>query len=238
MINEPHYISPGQTGFKGKRLDAFLAAGYYRMQHLIFTTHYTQIDMGGGILPVFWLRSPVKNIKEHKAASMIRKKCVAFTVQYKNAIISDEVESLYTLYESHVNFITAPSCSEVLHQQELDNPFDSWMIEIRDNNKLIAVGFFDKGENAITGILNFYHPDYNKYSLGKYLILKKVDYALENNIALYYTGYLSTAISKFDYKLFPDAAAIEVYLPLEKQWVPYGLLGKQFLEDYFFTRMM
>ena len=47
------------------------------------------------------------------------------------------------------------------------------------------------------------------------------------------TGYISTVIAKFDYKLFPDAAAIEVYLPIERQWVPYYLLGKPLLRVYY-----
>jgi arginine-tRNA-protein transferase len=89
------------------------------------------------------------------------------------------------------------------------------------------------GKNAITGILNFYHPAYNKYSLGKYLILQKIDFALSNNISFYYTGYISTAINKFDYKLFPDVASIEVYLPVERQWLPYLTLGKPLLQEYF-----
>ena len=112
------------------------------------------------------------------------------------------------------------------------------MIEIRTGSNLIAVGYFDLGKNSITGILNFYDPDYKKYSLGKYLILQKIDYAAANSIAFYYTGYLSTAISKFDYKLFPDPGAIEVLLPVEKQWVPYLHLGKEMLENYYYTYLV
>ena len=107
------------------------------------------------------------------------------------------------------------------------------MIEVRDGNILVAVGFFDKGTNAIAGILNFYHPDYKKFSLGKYLILQKIEFARANRFLYYYTGYISTHISKFDYKLFPDKRAIEVYLPVEKIWVPYKLWGKEKLKEYY-----
>jgi arginine-tRNA-protein transferase len=232
-MNEPHYILPDEDGIKGTLLDAYLAAGYYRMQHLIFTTNQTQLDFDGDRLPVFWLRTPVKNITENKAATIIRKKCAAFEVMIKKAAISIETDALYALYLSHINFSASPTCKEYLHQDEIENPYDSWMIEIRDQSILIAVGFFDLGKKAITGILNFYHPAYNKYSLGKYLILQKIDFALANNIPFYYTGYISTAITKFDYKLFPDAAAMEVYLPVERQWLPYKMLGKPLLQAYF-----
>jgi len=51
------------------------------------------------------------------------------------------------------------------------------MIKIRDGAALVVAGYFDIGHQAISNILNFYHPAYKKYSLGKYLILKKIDWA-------------------------------------------------------------
>lgn len=232
MITD-RYIAPGEPGFKGSLLDDYLAAGYYRMQHIIFTTHNTQLDIDQQPVPVFWLRTAVNTIKENKAAIAIRKKCRGFQVTYKKAAITEELEALYAVYRSYVNFSTSATCAAYLHQVEIENPFDSWMIEVRDNDALVAAGFFDLGKIAMSGIINFYHPNYNKFSPGKFLILKKIDYALENDIHYYYTGYISTAIGKFDYKLFPDPAAIEVYLPVERVWIPYSLAGKAALEAYF-----
>ena len=233
MNNEPLYFLPRENGFKGKVLDDFLASGYYRMQHLIFTTNHTSMDPEKESMPVFWLRTEVKKIHENKAALAIRKKCASFTVTCKKAEITAELEELYRIYKDHVDFSVSSTCREYLHLDEFENPYDSRMIEIRDGSILIAAGFFDKGENAISGILNFYHPAYHKFSLGKYLILKKIDHALDNDISYYYTGYISTAITKFDYKLFPDITAIEVYLPVEKTWLPFALLGKEKLKDYY-----
>ena len=229
------FISPGEEGFKGLMLDEFLSAGYYRMQHKIFTTHYTAFEEDGPVSPVFWLRTDLHKLKENKTATAIRKKCVPFLVEYKKAIINTEHEALYNDYRNHINFSTAPTCSEYLHAEDSENPYDSWMIEIRDAGLLIATGFFDKGRAAISGLINFYHPGYKKYSLGKFLMLKKIDYARANNISLYYTGYISVSNSKFDYKLFPDEQAIEVYLPVEKKWVRYDATGKRMLEAYFFN---
>jgi len=233
MQNEPHYILPGEDGFKNELLDVCLAAGYYRMQHLMFTTVQTQIDADASPLPVFWLRTVVGNIKESRSVKKIKEKCSFFNVIVKPASISTETDKLYALYREHIDFNAAADCTEYLQQRDIENPFHSNMIEVRDGSNLIAVGYFDQGKNAIAGILNFYHPDYKKYSLGKFLMLQKILYATNNNFLLYYTGYISTAISKFDYKLFPDAGAMEVYLPAAKLWVSYNLLGKAMLEKYF-----
>jgi arginine-tRNA-protein transferase len=53
----------------------------------------------------------------------------------------------------------------------------------------------------------------------------------------YYTGYISTAITKFDYKIFPDKTAIEVYLPAHDTWIAYTNVDKTYLEDYYFNSL-
>jgi len=233
MLTDPNYILPDSAGFKGTHFDDWLALGYYRMQHLIFTTHHTQLDVGTYNVPVFWLRTLLNKMQEQKSATAIRKKCAQLSVVYKPAAITAEIEELYQVYRNHVEFSTAITCASYLHQNEVENPFDSWMVELRDAGKLVAVGYFDRGQNTMAGILNFYHPAYQKYSPGKYLILKKIDYANGNNIPFYYTGYISTVNTKFDYKLFPCPNAVEVYLPIENLWVPFKMIGKENLQQYF-----
>ena len=194
----PDYIFPDENGFKDSLLDDYLAAGYYRMQHLIFTTNQTQLSIEHQALPVFWLRIPIKNITESAAASAIRKKCAAFKVSYNKAKINNTINELYGQYLKSIDFEAAETCSSYLYDPYMENPFHSKMLQIKDGNKLIAAGYFDVGKNSIAGILNFYHPAYKKYSLGKYLMLKKLDYARDKKLEYYYTGYISTESNKFD----------------------------------------
>ena len=63
-------------------------------------------------------------------------------------------------------------------------------------------------------------------------MLLKIDYAIENKMDYYYTGYFSTGIPKFDYKIFPESRAIEIYLPKENIWVPYNSISKEQLNEY------
>jgi arginine-tRNA-protein transferase len=81
--------------------------------------------------------------------------------------------------------------------------------------------------------MNIYHPDYKQYSPGKFLMLKKLQYALQHNMIFYYTGYISTENTRFDYKIFPDVKAVEVLLPVEQLWLPYHALNKDFLAAYY-----
>jgi arginine-tRNA-protein transferase len=225
------FVYPYKRRFVGKILDNYLAKGFYRGQHSLFTLNYNYIGIKG--MPVFWLRIKVADVKEGSTAKAIRKACKSFTVIYKKAVITDEINDLFRAYRGMIDFDTSPSCAAYLHDDTFELPFNSMLVEIRDNDRLIAVGYFDKGTNAIAGILHFYHPDYKKYSLGKYLMLMEIDYASDNKIPFYYSGYIAINFPKFDYKLFPDINAIEVFLPIEKEWKPYIQYDNVYLENYF-----
>ncbi len=238
MEIDTHCVRADEEGFKGRILDVMLKLGYYRTQHLMFTCVQTQADENSYAIPVFWLRTKVATIQESKQARTIRNKCTRFSVNITPTQVTDEVEALYNLYKNHVPFSTSETCASYLHQSNLENPFDSYMVQVRDGVTLIAVGIFDKGLTTIAGIINMYHPQYQNFSLGKYIMLKKIDYATANGIEWYYTGYISTATTRFDYKTFPDMASVEVYLPVEKKWVPYRFLDKEHLHDYYINNLV
>jgi arginine-tRNA-protein transferase len=233
MNNSFHYINAGEQGFKSFILDGLLAEGYYRMQHLMFTCNETPLGDENNVVPVFWLRTLLNNCVLNKQANSIQKRCACFSVQIQKAYVDDEVEDLYAIYKLHVPFTVSSTCNNYLHFDIMPDPFDSMMIQIRDDGKLIAVGYFDEGSMSIAGIMNIYHPEYRVYSLGKFLMLQKLNYARSQNMQFYYTGYISTESKRFDYKTFPDGNAVEVYLPPERKWLPYHLLGKGFLSEYY-----
>ena len=101
------------------------------------------------------------------------------------------------------------------------NVFNTYIIELRDGERLIAAGVFDRGDRSLAGILNFYDPNYRKHSLGKYLLLLKTDYARRLQLDYYYPGYLVCDYPKFDYKLFPCIAATEFFDSVGGRWQPY-----------------
>src|ERR1044072_6313524 len=157
------YIIAEEEGFKGNFFDRLLAAGFYRMQHIMFTCNDTIINRECTVVPVFWLRTLVQQYQLSRSAAGINKNCSRFNVKIQTAYIDDEVETLYALYKSHVSITVSNTCANYLHRSDLPQPFDAMMVQVRDGNRLIAVGYFDKGATTIAGILNVYHPAYKKY---------------------------------------------------------------------------
>lgn len=214
----PQFYAPRQL--TPRQLDEFLARGWYRMHQTIFTTNY--IVDAEKHYRVFWLRYNLQYYAHRKNSLriLLRNRNFSFTV--KPFALSNELERLYEQYRNTIAFEGAPSVKQWLFY---DSPgpdiYDSHLIEIRDGKQLIAAGVFDKGARSVAGIMNFYDPAYRKYSLGKYLILLKMNYALEEGYKYYYPGYVVHGYPKFNYKLFVGEEFTEAYIPELKRWFPY-----------------
>jgi arginine-tRNA-protein transferase len=211
--------------YTGTLLDHYLAMGCYRMGQYIFTTN--SIFHNEKNYPVFWLRYPLQNFSFSKKAKKLLSSNNHFKISHRVFSINDEIENLYRIYSNKVNF-DAPATlyeylySEVIQEEELQGTFDSEMIEVRDGDKLIAVGIYDKGLHSIAGIMNFYDHAYQKYSLGKYMMLLKIQYAMQWQMQFYYPGYIAFGYTKFDYKLFPNADCAQIFDATSKVWLPYS----------------
>ena len=217
MLNENYVYYPEELS--GEELDAFLARGWYRMGQSIFTTHF--ISLRDEAYRVFWFRYDLQKLKLGKSIKRLIKLNSPFHVTIRPFELSEELEQLYSLYKTHIDFEAAQSIHYWLHGDQPTNVFDSHLVEIRDNGVLIAAGVFDKGNESIAGIMNFYHPDYKKFSLGKYLMLLKIEYALAEGKKMYYPGYIVRHYPRFDYKLFVDSDAAEIYIPERQGWFAY-----------------
>ena len=228
--------------YKKDILDYALATGYFRMGNDLFTTNEVFRGMYGKSAiydPVFWLRLILKKSKETPTTRRIRKKCAGFNFIIQPATISEEIETLYAQYLASVDFDGYPSCKDCIPQVNTpDAAFDTYMINVFDQGQLIAVAFFDMGQQSLMSILHFYHPDYKRYSLGKFLMLITRQFAMDGEMDFVYPGYFTIHGTKMDYKIFPQKEAMEVYFPKEQVWAPLENYTKAELEDYYFKQIL
>ncbi len=216
-------------------LDEYLAEGWYRLHQSMFTTDEMYDNSITRLM--FWLRVNVPEVVYKKKQKRIYKKTASFSIEISDWCLTEEIEKLWEKYIGQVNFFACGSAEYYLLGDvgnNTKNCFNTKMITIRDNGKLIAVGYFDIAGNSVASILHFYDHDYKKYSLGKYLMLLEVDYARQHNKEFYYTGYIAICIDKFDYKLFCDINATEVYLPWDDKWVKWNSISKEGLQNTYF----
>ncbi len=206
--------------FQGKLLDKLLEAGNYRMHQHVFTTDL--IFMNDDLFGVYWLRIAIQKIKYSKTHLKIKQNNKKFSVAIAPFCLSNEMIELYRNYRKSIQFDHVEELNDYLFDSSPINRFNSKQICIYDQNKLIATGIFDEGTNSIAGIINFFDPHYKKFSLGKYLMLLKCEYAIANQLKYYYPGYIAVGYPRFDYKIFPNTEAVEILDTLQPIWLPYS----------------
>lgn len=219
-MNESGIYYPAQL--TAEELDHFLARGWYRMGQGIFTTHY--IVLQDFFHRVYWLRYELAALEPSGSWQKIFHINRNFSVEQKEFHLTDELESLYALYKTGISFEPASSVQHWLYDEQPHNIYNTHLIEIRDNGLLIAAGIYDRGNNSMAGIMNFYHPAYKKYSPGKYLMLLKIKAAIQSGMQWYYPGYIVHNYPKFDYKLFAGKKAAELFVPELNEWYRYNPL--------------
>ncbi|SHK16910.1 GNAT family N-acetyltransferase [Hymenobacter psychrotolerans] len=204
----------------GNALDHYLSQGYYRMAQDLFTCRFLPVE--DTLYTVHWLRLVLAEVRYGPEQRRLLRLNERFSVTVRPFQLTEELEELYARYRASITFDAPPTVEAFLLAGATHNVFTTETIEIRDAGQLIAAGIFDSGARTMAGIMNFYDPGYRRHSLGKYLMLLKINLARSRQHQYYYPGYLVHNYPKFDYKLFPCQSATEVFDASTSQWLPFS----------------
>lgn len=206
----------------GNALDFYLGQGYYRMAQDLFTCRFLPVE--DELYTVHWLRLDLARVHYGPEQRRLLRLNERFSVAIRPFELTGEpeLEELYTRYRASITFDAPETVDAFLLAGATHNVFTTEVIEIRDAGRLIAAGIFDSGARTLAGIMNFYDPDYRRHSLGKYLMLLKINHARSRNMTYYYPGYLAHNYPKFDYKLGACQPATEVFDCLRGRWLPFS----------------
>jgi arginine-tRNA-protein transferase len=206
--------------YQGELLDKLLEAGFYRMHQHVFTTDCTILN--DEFLSLFWLRTNLAKTQFSKSQLKLQQLNKKFRVEISVLKLTEEVYELFTKYRASINFDHVHQLDDFITEANGINRFYSKQVCIYDQEKLIAFGLFDEGKDSIAGIINIYDPAYKKYSLGKYLMFLKCQYAIAHHFKYYYPGYIAVGYNKFDYKIYPNVEAVEILDSMQAIWFPYS----------------
>jgi len=205
----------------GPELDAYLARGWFRMGQTIFTTNFAHVK--DRILSTIWLRVKLKNYTRDRAHVQLIKRNAGFTTSVQPAAITEEKEVLFSRYRQSLEFTVSESLRHLLLGNDtLQSIYNTYEVTVRDGDKLIACGFFDLGTTSSEGIVSFYHPEYKKYSLGRYLIYQKIQHSQSLGHEYFYPGYFVPGNPFFDYKLSIAREALQFLQVSSGAWCDLG----------------
>jgi arginyl-tRNA--protein-N-Asp/Glu arginylyltransferase len=90
------------------------------------------------------------------------------------------------------------------------------MSEFYLENKLVAFGILDRGNNSLSSVYFVFDPQYSKRSLGVFGALKEIEYAQKQSLDYYYLGYWIKENRSMNYKA--HYRPHELYDWDDKQW--------------------
>lgn len=213
-----------------QELDNYLASGWYRMAQCIFTTDY--VEQNGKEYNAIWLRIDLKTYKSSSSFQKLEKRNRKFELEIHPFFYDNQYESLYQKYLCCANGERSKSLADFLFDFTNNDIFNSWAAHLYDNERLIGAGIFDIGDKCAAGISSFFDPEYKKYSIGRYLIYKKIEYCRQIGLDYFYPGYFVPGLKAFDYKLNIGTESLEFFNIEKKEWKnirSYQNEGKPFI---------
>lgn len=201
-------------------LDKFLANGWFRMGQAVFTTHF--LCFKNVFYSAIWLRVNLSDTVDDVKFRRLQKQNQGFRIEIKTAAITPQHEALYSNYKQSISFEPSQTLQALLYGFITGNRFNTYEANVYDGDLLIATGFFDLGKESAAGIVSFYHPDYKKFSLGKYLIYLKMEFCRHQSLQYFYPGYVVPGYPPFDYKVTIGTSALQYFAVSSQQWLPYS----------------
>jgi arginine-tRNA-protein transferase len=210
-VHCPRILHPGE-------LDQYLAKGWFRMGQTIFTTNF--LNFKSHFYSAIWLRISLPDFVVDKTQQKLYKRNAAFRIEFRQASLTMEKERLFSSYKKNISFEASASLNTLLYGKADYNIYNTNEVNVYDEGKLIAVGFFDIGKYSAAGISSFYDPAYKKFSLGKYLIYLKIEYCKKMGLQFFYPGYFVPGYALFDYKLDIGKSALQYLEFPSLEWKP------------------
>lgn len=200
-----------------EELDAFLAAGWFRMRQSVFTCRF--VLEGGDLHSAVWIRTSLPGYRFKKSLRrVLSRNDRRFDVTVGPLTLDPEKEELYQRYRENFDGDLAPTLLDGLYDDDQRDIFDTWQTEVREDGRLVAFSVFDRGYRAIESIMGIWDPEYRRESLGLYTMLLEVRYGRDAGFDVFYPGYVAPGCAAFDYKLRLDG--VEFLDPDGGGWRP------------------
>jgi leucyl-tRNA---protein transferase len=182
------------------RYDQYLASGWFRGSVMLYKMDLLCIDEC--LYSVVNIRMNLDQFSPSaRQRKTMRRVESRFTVTYGHAQPNANKEALYAQHKQRFKGFIHNTLTDYLSAGFQGTVFDTREVCVYDGDRLIAVSFFDLGEQSMASLLGLYDEAYSSFSLGTYTLLKEAEYGQRTGRKWFYPGYILDQQSDFDYKL-------------------------------------
>ncbi len=181
-----------------EELDLFLETGWFRNTDMLYRSTMTLLD--GDLFSIIRTRLPLEGYTfKKRLRKLLKRNEKHFTYKINKISITKEKEQLYQQHTHRFQGYVAKTLSDCLFGCT-DNVFDTHEICVYEDDRLIAVSFFDVGARSMASLMGLYDHNYLSHSLGLYTMLLEIAFGIFTGIQFYYPGYVLPGNKRFDYK--------------------------------------
>lgn len=195
FINDDFYIEKVAPA----ELDSLLADGWRHFGPNFFRYNLAVYD--DDIRHVMPLRIRLSEFRLSRSQLRVLKRNADFTISIESIEITAEIEALFHRHKQRFKQHPPESIYTFVSEYPELEPCATLQQSIRTRDgELLSAGFFDVGENSLSGIYTAFEPTETRRSLGIFTILKEIEYAISLEKEFYYQGYCYSGSSFYDYK--------------------------------------
>ncbi|QSP93606.1 arginyltransferase [Marinobacter salinisoli] len=172
------------------------ALGFRRSGSHYYRPHCEQCN---ACIPV---RLKINQFQPDRSQKRILKKNQDLSCTLVPAQFSEQYYELYAEYISqrHSDGDMYPPSREQFNSFLVDGATDSWFLEIRLGNELVALAAVDVLDDGLSAIYTVFKPELEHRSLGTFAILWQIEDAARRGLAHLYLGYWIKECRKMNYK--------------------------------------
>jgi arginine-tRNA-protein transferase len=144
------------------------------------------------------VRIPVNQFIISKSQRRLLKQNEKTQVTFNSLEYDDEV---FEIYKEH----SAERFGKQVDREEFKNNFcviscPSLLSKYYVDGILVAAGFLDVTSKGLSSVYFVFKKKYQHLGLGKYSVLKEIEYSIQNKLEYYYLGYYVKGNSIMEYK--------------------------------------
>lgn len=114
--------------------------------------------------------------------------------------ITEESNELFHRHRVRFTHSVPDSIYCFLSAEPATEPAPASELAVYDDDRLVAISYFDEGINSTSGIYAAFDPELSERRLGIFTMLKEIEYSLETGRSYYYPGFAYEGESFYDYK--------------------------------------
>ena len=194
FINEEFHCE----SIRADRLDELLADCW---RH--FGTHFFRYNLGiyeSDIRRVIPLRIRLADFSLSKSQRRVLRDNVDARIEINPINITDEAVDLFERHKQRFRSGVPDSIYDFLSHDPARVPCDAFEVDVRVDDDLVAVSYFDVTDVSVSAIYAMFDPAMPRRSLGILTMLKEIEHTLDLGKEFYYQGYAYEGESFYDYK--------------------------------------